>query len=83
MFARRLIHLMITSLLVALAVVPAAAAPPDKTITRTTNVFLGAFSPEGARINVFRVEGSYVVCVSTPEEFLGCGTLADLSLIHI
>ena len=78
MCTRRFIHLVIASLVMALAVAPAAAAPPDKSITRTTNLFLSAFSPEaGVFVDVFRnPDGGYQVCVSTPEGF-GCTFVAD------
>ncbi len=78
MVSRRLIHLLLTSLLTILAILPAAAAPPDTSITRTTRLFLSAFSPEaGVFVDVFRnPDGGYQVCVSTPEGF-GCTTVAD------
>ena len=78
MFSRRLVHLLLTSLLTLLAVLPAAAAPPDTSITRTTNLFLSAFSPE-AGVSVFvsrNPDGGYQVCVGTPEGF-GCTAVAD------
>ena len=78
MCARRFIQLVIASLVMALAVAPAAAAPPDKSITRTTNLFLSAFSPE-AGVSVFvsrNPDGGYQVCVGTPEGF-GCTAVAD------
>ena len=78
MLARRLIVLLITTLLATLAVVPAAAAPSDKFKSRTTSVFLNAFSPEdGVSVFLFREpEGRYVVCVSTPEGS-GCASVDE------
>ena len=67
MCIRRFIHLVIASLVMALAVAPAAAAPPDRSVTRTTSLFLGAYSPEaGISVSVFRSPDGYQVCVSTP-----------------
>ncbi len=83
MFARRLIHLVITSLFVALAVVPAAAAPTDTVITRTTSVFFFAYSEEaGISVSVLRYPGGgYEVCVSAPAGF-GC-TLVDEDAVQL
>ena len=77
MVARRLIPVLLTSLLAILTVTPAAAAPPDKSMTRTTSLFLDAFSPE-AGVNVFLFrdpQAGYVLCVGTPEGS-GCAQLA-------
>ena len=78
MFSRRLVHLLLTSLLTLLAVLPAAAAPPDTSITRTTSLFLSAHSQEaGVFVDVFRnPDSGYQVCASTPEGF-GCTAVAD------
>ncbi len=77
MLVRRLIPVLFASLLAILAVTPAAAAPPNKSMTRTTSLFLDAFSPE-AGVNVFLFrdpQAGYVVCVSTPEGS-GCAVAA-------
>jgi hypothetical protein len=51
-----------------------AAVPPDRTFTRTTTLFLSAYSPEtGINLNVYRLEGGmYEVCVFMPTGSLGC-----------
>ena len=75
MFSRRLVHLLLTSLLTLLAVLPAAAAPPDTSITRTTRLSLEAFSEEGVGVFLFQhPDGGYEVCVSTRTGF-GCTTV--------
>lgn len=78
MFSRRLIALLLTSLATVLAVLPAAAAPPDRIVSRSTNVFLSAFAPDtGVFVNLFgNGDGSYTVCVGTADAFQGCGTVA-------
>ncbi len=77
MIVRRLMPVLLTSLLAILTVVPAAAAPPDKSMTRTTSLFLSAFVPEtGVFVDLFRNgDGTYTVCVSTPDGF-GCAVAA-------
>ncbi len=78
MIVRRLIPVLLTSLLAILAVSPAAAAPPDTSTTRTTSLFLSAFVPDaGVFVDLFRNgDGTYTVCLGTANEFLGCGTIA-------
>ncbi len=77
MYSRRFIHLLFTTIVAVLAVLPAAAAPPDTSMTRTTSVFLTAFSPEaGVDAFLFRHPGGgYLLCIGTPAG-TGCADVA-------
>ena len=64
---RALFATIIAALLLALSTIPANAAPPDQTRSRTTNLHFSAYSQD-LFLDVFKEYGGYVVCVHAPSQ---------------